>query len=125
MHKLFATSSLASFIIGALVVGAIWYVNGNANGHLESTLGPADYIFSVASSTGDTYFLVANNGNVGVNTLTPATTLDITGTIRAEHAFAPKCTAALEGAMLYERLQKHFIGCMPHGAGYDWHVLDN
>lgn len=123
-----------AFISGLLLVSLVAVVAGYAGASLrqvhidlEGKPGPIStqentgYIFSVASSTGEGYFVVANNGNVGVNTDAPEVNLDIAGLLRSRWAFLPPCTKDIEGAMTYDRTTHHFTGCN----GHDWRILDN
>lgn len=81
----------------------------------------SNYIFSVASTSGYSYFEITRDGKVGINTLDPKTELDVEGSIRVWGAFPPTCTKEIEGAIRYDGVTKHFIGCN----GADWRTLDN
>lgn len=108
----------------ALVAGIIGGYLGSRLSQLPISSSPVNAgvpIFAVASSTGDVFFLVNSDGHVGVNTLQPATNLDVTGIFRAWWAFVPPCTLEIEGAFTYDRTTHHFVGCN----GHDWRVLDN
>jgi hypothetical protein len=115
--------NLAIFLLFVIIfsAGVGWYGASHIGTLSVDSVGTSDYIFAVASSTGDTAFVVANNENVGVNTLAPATNLDVQGTLRARIAFPPVCTQDIEGAITYDRLARHFVGCTDHG----WVRLDN
>ncbi len=104
----------------ALAFSYAAYRNSAANIAAENapTAGP---IFSVATSTGETYFIVNGNGRVGVGTLDPATALDVYGMIRTYSATSTACTEALAGAIEYDAWATHFFGC----DGRRWRKLDN
>jgi hypothetical protein len=63
------------------------------------------------------------SGKLGIATTTPATTLDVNGTMRSQVAASTTvtCTAALMGASIYSRADDHFYGCRASG----WSQLDN
>jgi hypothetical protein len=114
----------AVFAVGVLVAVAGflgWYFGSHIGVLQVNKENDSGMIFSVASSTGNTFFVVANDGNVGVNTLTPKTNLDVVGLIRSTYAFVPKCTKEIEGAFAYETTSHHFVGCN----GVEWRILDN
>ena len=112
--------------IGALIVAVIWLASASgffSGGIHQESGNSSDAIFSVASSTGDTYFTVAANGNVGVNNQVPATALDVYGMIRTysgAQTMIP-CTTALAGTIQFSGYYQHFYGCN----GGKWLQLDS
>lgn len=62
-----------------------------------------------------------SQGNVGIGTTTPATTLDVNGIIKTQPASSRTCNALAEGGMMYNSGDNHFYGCN----GTAWAQLDN
>lgn len=60
-------------------------------------------------------------GKLGVNTASPATTVDVSGLIRAYQTSTTTCSTTIEGAFFYSSANKHFWGCN----GTVWKQLDN
>lgn len=120
--------SMSKRLLGTVIAVALFA--GFAGGYLgvrlsqqplsTSAVNTGGPILAVGSSTGNVFFVVNNDGNVGVNTLKPAMNLDVTGIFRAWWAFVPRCTGDIEGAFTYDRVTHHFVGCN----GHDWRVLD-
>lgn len=82
---------------------------------------PYSALFSVASSTGVTYFTVMESGKVGFGTDNPQTGFEVAGPIRLTAKSPDGCTIASEGEIAYNPDNKHFWGCN----GSEWRVLDN
>jgi hypothetical protein len=80
-------------------------------------------IFSVASSTGETYFTITADGKVGIGSTSanPATALEVAGPVRLTEKSSKPCSPAIEGAIAYNGDNKHFWGCN----GRTWNILDN
>jgi hypothetical protein len=130
----FAQKNPNVLVVGLILVVVLAVVGGYLGSyvrevHLDISGKPTSittqentgYIFSVASSTGEGYFVVANNGNVGVNVVDPKVNFEVNGLIRAWWAFPPQCTKNIEGAFTYDRTTHHFVGC----DGLVWRILDN
>ena len=111
---------LIGFLLGALVVGGVWFWNTNFSNVTLDSADTSGNIFQVASSTGDTYFTVTADGKVGVRNQAPTTELDVYGMIRTYSTTATECTTAIEGAIRYDALYKKFLGCN----GVEWRRLD-
>jgi hypothetical protein len=96
-----------------------WYVGSRHSpvGTGADTSGP---IFSVATSSGETYFIVGADGKVGVNTPSPVTTLDVFGSIRVLETATTTCDGGRAGTILYNAGNQKFWGCN----GTEWHRLD-
>lgn len=111
---------LIGFLLGALVVGGVWFWNNNFSSVTLDDRDTSGNIFQVASSTGDTYFTVTASGKVGVRNQAPTTELDVYGMIRTYATTATECTTAIEGAIQYDAYHKKFLGCN----GVEWRRLD-
>lgn len=85
----------------------------------QNTSGP---IFSVASSTGETFFTITADGKVGIGSTSenPTTALEVAGPIRMTTKSSVSCSAAIEGTIAYNPDNKHFWGCN----GNSWNMLD-
>lgn len=112
---------LIGFLLGALVVGGVWYWNTTSSSIIFDSADTSGNIFQVASSTGDTYFTVTANGKVGVRNQAPTTELDVYGMIRTYSTTATECTTVIEGAIQYDAYHKRFLGCN----GVEWRRLDS
>lgn len=67
---------------------------------------------------------IKNDGDVGINTIDPATTLDVNGGIRADFKTADPCGAGFpEGVLFYNDTSDYYCFC--DGAGVDKKVSDN
>jgi hypothetical protein len=82
---------------------------------------PYASLFSVASSTGVTYFTVMESGKVGFGTDNPQTGFEVAGPIRLTAKSPDGCAAWSEGEIAYNPDNKHFWGCN----GTEWRALDN
>lgn len=115
-----------SFLLGAAVlilcvIAWHYYRAYSALSNVEvSTQDTSANIFEVASSTGDPYLTVTADGRVGVGLAFPQATLDVRGMARIYTSSSTPCTQAIEGALAYDPLQKHFFGCN----GTSWRKLD-
>lgn len=85
----------------------------------QNTSGP---IFSVASSTGESFFTITGDGKVGIGSTSenPAVALEVAGPIRMTSKSSVPCSSAIEGTIAYNPDNKHFWGCN----GSAWNVLD-
>jgi len=111
---------LIGFLLGALVVGGVWFWNTNFSNVTLDDRDTSGNIFQVASSTGDNYFTVTADGKVGVRNQAPTTELDVYGMIRTYSTEPAECTTAIEGAIQYDAYHKKFLGCN----GVEWRRLD-
>ena len=73
-------------------------------------------IYSEADGSGQ-----VENTRVGIGELTPTTTLDVAGQIRALDSTSTTCDASLAGAIIYDAIDDHFYGCTIVGG---WKQLD-
>jgi hypothetical protein len=101
---------------GKLMIGvdSPWYIEG--------TGGAAPY------NTPHPYFVIANDGKVGIGVLNPAAAqLEVNGEIKIMSSSLGTCNASKEGAIAYQSgLPGHFYGCAKtSGGGYVWKFLDN
>lgn len=110
-----------TLLIIVLVIfgGALWYESHYGGIQVNSESG-TDAIFEIASSSGKTYFLVTNNGNIGIGTDAPMVTLEVAGPIRLTRESQMGCTAAFAGTISYNPNNQHFWGC----DGSVWRQLD-
>ena len=100
--------------------GAFWYETQYGNIQIDRE-NDNEAIFAVASSSGQVYFSVTANGNVGIGSDVPMVTLEVAGPIRLTRESQMDCTPAIEGAISYNPNNQHFWGC----AGTDWRQLDD
>ena len=109
--------AIAALAVGA--GGALYYQNyfGTGIGSGDSSSA----IFSVATSTGATYFTVAASGNVGVGVENPTALFEVAGPIRLTKKSSDGCSLATEGEIAYNPDNKGFWGC----DGSSWRPLGN
>ncbi len=112
---------LIAFVLGALMVGGVWYWSVNFSGIIVDSKDTSGNIFQIASSTGDNYLTVTADGKVGIDNQAPTTELDIYGVLRVYDDKPRECTTAIEGAIQYRGDNKHFWGCN----GISWQKLDS
>lgn len=103
--------AFSAFILGAFLVGSLWFGFEQKNNIERSSSDTSGNIFQVASSTGDTYFTVTSDGKVGIDNQAPTATLDVYGMMRVYTTEQSECTTAIEGAIQYDAYYKHFLGC--------------
>jgi len=116
--KVMQRSSLIALIALLVVVVGIWYYeSGNPLHYNPSGSGP---IFTVASSSGQTYLTVTADGKVGIGTEHPNTTLEVAGPIRLTKKSEEGCDLNTTGEIAYNPDNRHFWGC----DGSAWLQLD-
>ena len=113
---------LAVLIVVIIVVAAGAYYEYQKSQELQVTSADTSgAIFSVATSTGATYFTVTSDGKVGIDTDSPAAALEVNGAIRLTRKSPVGCSSLYEGTIAYNPDNKHFWGCN----GSSWNQLDN
>jgi len=112
-------STVIAALILALLAGFLWYMEGGKTLQVsnEDSTGP---IFSIATSTGQTYVTVTADGKVGIGTENPFALFEVAGPIRLTQKSTDGCSPMTEGEIAYNPDNHHFWGCN----GNAWRQLD-
>ena len=106
-----------------ICMGAFWLYYHKTFSNVEANAADTNgAIFTVATSTGETYFTVTSDGKVGIgrDTSDPVAALDVAGAIRLTKKSPDGCLNTMEGSIAYNPDNKHFWGC----DGTQWRLLD-
>ena len=97
------------------------FINGGEASGADRSLGNSDNYDLSLLTNNQPRILIQNDGNVGIGTTSPSTTLEVAGIIKTSpQGIAPTCDANTEGGIYYDDNTDHVYICN----GSVWTALD-